>query len=95
MRSARWGSPDYDGLLKDALESIAHQLERDLERNERENNYITDDTAKNLKSAVSEPERCGIKVVFNILEWIPYIPQDLAIGMAISAGITVPLITTM
>ena len=39
MRSARWGSPDYDGLLKDALESIAHQLERDLERNERENNY--------------------------------------------------------
>lgn len=60
MRSARWGSPDYDGLLKDALESIAHQLERDLERNERENNYITDDTARNLKSAVSELERCGI-----------------------------------
>lgn len=60
MRSARWGSPDYDGLLKDALESIAHQLERDLERNERENNYITDETVKNLKSAVSELERCGI-----------------------------------
>lgn len=60
MRSARWGSPDYDGLLKDALESIAHQLERDLERNERENNYITDETVKNLKSDVSELERCGI-----------------------------------
>jgi len=39
---------------------------------------------------------CGIKVVFNILEWIPHIPQDLAVGrMAISAVITVPLITIM
>lgn len=60
MFSARWGSPDYDGLLKSSLESIAHQLERDLERNERENNYITDDTAKELKLAVGELERCGI-----------------------------------
>ena len=60
MYSARWGSPDYDGLLKSSLESIAHQLERDLERNERENNYITDDTAKDLKLAVGELERCGI-----------------------------------
>ncbi|WP_312612315.1 hypothetical protein [Oscillibacter sp.] len=60
MYIARWGSSDYDGVLKDALESIAHQLERDLERNERENNYITDDTAKELKLAVGELERCGI-----------------------------------
>jgi len=60
MSSARWGSPDYDGLLRDALESIAHQLERDLERNEQENNYITDETEKNLKATVSELERCGI-----------------------------------
>ena len=60
MSSARWGNPNYDGLLRDALESIAHQLERDLERNERENNYITDETEKNLKAAVSELERCGI-----------------------------------
>ena len=60
MSSARWGSPNYDGLLRDALESIAHQLERDLEHNERENNYITDETEKNLKAAVSELERCGI-----------------------------------
>ncbi|WP_369281984.1 hypothetical protein [Oscillibacter sp. GMB15532] len=60
MYSARWGSPDYDGLLKSSLESIAHQLDQDLERNERENNYITDDTAKELKLAVGELERCGI-----------------------------------
>lgn len=60
MSSARWGNPNYDGLLRDALESIAYQLERDLERNERENNYITDETEENLKTAVSELERCGI-----------------------------------
>lgn len=60
MNCARWGSPDYHGLLKDALDAIAHRLERDFGRSERENNYIIDDTAKNLKSAVSELERCGI-----------------------------------
>lgn len=60
MSSARWGNPDYDGLLKDALEAIAHQLEHDLEYNERENNYITDDTEKALKAAVSELNRCGV-----------------------------------
>ena len=62
MSSARWGSPDYDGLLKDALESIARQLERDLERGERENNYITDETAEILKAAVRDLERCGISI---------------------------------
>ena len=51
---------DYDGALKDALEDIAHRLQRDLIQNERENNYITDDTAHILRSAVSELERCGI-----------------------------------
>ncbi|QNL45789.1 PE/PPE C-terminal domain-containing protein [Oscillibacter hominis] len=57
--SARWGSPDYAGLLKDELESIARQLERDLERNERENNYITDETEQALKLAAVELGRCG------------------------------------
>lgn len=53
-------SDDYDGVIKDSLEDIAHQLQRDLSRNERENNYITDDTAHNLRAAVSELEHCGI-----------------------------------
>lgn len=60
MHSARWGNPNYDGFLKDALDAIAHQLERDLEHSERENNYITDETARNLKTAVSELEHCGV-----------------------------------
>ena len=54
------GSYDYDGIIKGALEVIASQLERDLTRNERENNYITDDTARNLKEAVRDLNRCDV-----------------------------------
>jgi len=51
---------DYDGALRDALEYIASQLQHDLSRNERENNYITDDTARSLRDAVRELGRCGV-----------------------------------
>lgn len=57
-------SDDYDGALRDALANIANQLQRDLARNERENNYITDETARNLHDAVSELGRCGVSVGF-------------------------------
>ncbi|MEG0780891.1 MAG: hypothetical protein RR426_09835, partial [Oscillospiraceae bacterium] len=60
MNSARWGNPNYDALLTDALEAIAHRLERDLETNERDNNYITDGTAARLKDVVSELAACGV-----------------------------------
>ena len=60
MSSARWKSPHYDGFLKRPLEAIARQLKRDLERNERKNSDITDDTAHALKSAAGELGRCGI-----------------------------------
>ena len=53
---------DYDGALRDALTSIANQLQRDLARNERENNYITDETARKLHDAASELGHCGISV---------------------------------
>ena len=53
-------SDDYDGGIKGSLEDIVRQLQRDLSQNERENNYITDDTARNLHAAVSELEHCGI-----------------------------------
>lgn len=57
-------SDDYDGALQDALERIAQQLQRDLARNERENNYITDETARTLHEAASELERCGVSIGF-------------------------------
>lgn len=57
-------SDDYDGALRDALERIAQQLQRDLARNERENNDITDETARTLHEAASELERCGVSVGF-------------------------------
>ena len=55
---------DYDGALRDALTSIANQLQRDLAKNERENNYITDETARKLRDAVGELGYCGISVGF-------------------------------
>ena len=57
-------SDDYDGALRDSLTHIANQLQRDLARNERENNYITDETARKLRDAVSELGHCGISVGF-------------------------------
>ncbi|MBU5627795.1 hypothetical protein KQI82_12830 [Oscillibacter sp. MSJ-2] len=57
--SARWGGADYAGALKESVEGIARQMERDLERGERENSYITDETERALKLAAVELGRCG------------------------------------
>lgn len=62
MYSARFGSPGYTALLKDSLDSIAHTMEQDLLRNERENNYITDETASILKRAGQDLSRCGVTI---------------------------------
>ena len=58
--SAAWGSPDYEGFLHDGIRMITEQLERDLDDASRENYYITDETARKLKDAVSELSQCGI-----------------------------------
>lgn len=58
--SAAWGSPDYEGFLRDGIRMITEQLERDLDDASRENYYITDETARKLKDAVSELSRCGV-----------------------------------
>lgn len=60
--SARFGAPSYTALLRDSLDSIAHTMEQDLLRNERENNYITDETASILKKAGQDLSRCGITI---------------------------------
>lgn len=57
---AAWGSPDYVGLLRDGIRMITEQLERDLDDVSRENYYITDETARKLKDAVSELSQCGV-----------------------------------
>jgi len=54
------GNPDYEKLIKDALNSVADQLGRDLDNAIRENDYVTDETADKLKSVVSELEHCGV-----------------------------------
>ena len=60
MYSARFGAPGYTGLLRDSLDAVAHTVEQDLLRNERENNYITDETASILKRAGQDLSRCGV-----------------------------------
>jgi len=52
------GNPDYEKLIKDALNSVADQLGRDLDNAIRENDYITDETADKLKAVVSELDHC-------------------------------------
>ena len=54
------GNPDYEKLIKDALNSVADQLSRDLDNAIRENDYITDETADKLKVVVSELDHCGV-----------------------------------
>ena len=54
------GNPDYGKLLKDALNSVADQLSRDLDNAIRENDYITDETADKLKAVVTELDHCGV-----------------------------------
>ncbi|MCI9331134.1 MAG: hypothetical protein HFG05_03025 [Oscillibacter sp.] len=60
--SARFGSPNYTSLLRDSLDTIAHTLESDLSRNERENNYVTDETASVLKKAGQDLSHCGLSI---------------------------------
>ena len=55
-----FGNPDYARFLRDALRSVADQLERDLDNAIRENDYITDQTAAKLKAVVSELDHCGV-----------------------------------
>jgi len=54
------GNPDYEKLIKDALNSVADQLGRDLDNAIRENDYITDETADKLKVVISELDHCGV-----------------------------------
>ena len=55
-----FGDPNYERFLRDALRSVADQLERDLDNAIRENDYIADQTAATLKTVVSELDHCGV-----------------------------------
>ena len=59
-----FGDADYERVLRDALKSVAEQLERDLDNAIRENDYITDETAAKLKAVVSELDHCGVSTGF-------------------------------
>lgn len=55
-----FGDADYEKTLRNALKSVAEQLERDLDNAKRENDYITDETAAKLNAVVNELDHCGV-----------------------------------
>lgn len=71
--SACYGTPSYTALLRDSLDTVANTLTQDLYKNERENNYVTDEMALELKRAGQELAQCGINVsidsAVNKLAW--------------------------
>ena len=48
-------------LFKPNLERIVRDLERDLEQGRRNNDYIRDENADNLRAAIKQLERCGVR----------------------------------
>jgi len=51
----------YCHLFKPNLERIVRELERDLEQGLRDNDYIRDENADNLRAAIKQLERCGVR----------------------------------
>ena len=48
-------------LFKPNLEQLVRELERDLEQGLRDNDYIRDENADGLRTALKQLERCGIQ----------------------------------
>jgi len=48
-------------LFKPNLERIVQELERDLEQRLRDNDYIRDENADNLRATLKQLERCGVR----------------------------------
>ena len=51
----------YCHLFKPNLERIVRELERDLEQGLRDNDYIRDENADNLRATLKQLERCGVR----------------------------------
>lgn len=57
--SGMFGTADYTDQLQEDLNSIARQLEHDLDDAQREGDYITDGTADILRDVVDDLDHCG------------------------------------
>ena len=51
-------------LFKPNLERLVRELERDLEQGLRDNDYIRDEHADNLRAAIKQLERCGVRCYY-------------------------------
>ena len=51
----------YCHLFKPNLERIVREIERDLEQGLRDNDYVQDENADNLRATLKQLERCGVR----------------------------------
>ena len=58
---SRYRDRDYGALIKDSLENIADEINKDLTMGEKGNNYIRDENGNKLENTVEDIERCGVK----------------------------------
>ena len=57
---ADWGNPQYEKLLREALQEIASQIQNNLEEAQRNNWYMRDENAEHMREAIRNLEKCGI-----------------------------------
>ena len=57
---ADWGNPQYEKLLREALQEIASQIQNNLEEAQRNNWYMRDENAEHIREAIRNLEKCGI-----------------------------------
>ena len=57
---ADWGNPQYEKLLREALQEIASQIQSNLEEAQRNNWYMRDENAEKMREAIGNLEKCGI-----------------------------------
>lgn len=57
---ADWGNPQYEKLLREALQEIASQIQSNLEEAQRNNWYMRDENAEHMREAIRNLEKCGI-----------------------------------
>ena len=60
VQGMAFSNAGYAELIRNALRSVADQLEYDLDDAIRQNDYITDETADELKAVVDDLNSCGI-----------------------------------
>ena len=61
---ADWGNPQYEKLLREALQEIASQIQNNLEEAQRNNWYMRDENAEHMREGNSQSGKVRNQHVF-------------------------------